>query len=356
VNDAYNAPPRSIDLQRLDQAAPIIDEAVRLGPYPCAIAAVAGPEATLWTHVAPGQDNVTLGSIMPVASITKPITATAIFQLVEQGKLLLNVPIAHYIPEFAGNGKDKITPWHILTHSSGLEEDTIYGEMRSMSSVPPEGWLFDAIRRSRPMFEPGTAHRYVTISFWLLAELIKRLSGLPHPEYMRRHIFDPLGMKDTSFAPADPSRAAPSYDFGSHEEHAAWLTLADPGGGLWSTAADLVRFGQAYLRGGQLDGYRLLSPASIAVMTGHYTQGKYAHGTADRFNYGAGWGKPSLPRDGDLLASERSFGHGGATGSLLWIDPDYDFVYVFLSNRWYAADPTDARSRVLNAVYGALAT
>jgi CubicO group peptidase (beta-lactamase class C family) len=342
-----------IDVARLYLAAGIIDEAVRDGRYPTAVDAVADAHDILWTHVAPGEDNIAFDSILTVASITKPVTATAIFQLVEQGKLLLNVPIAHYFPEFGANGKERITAWHILTHSSGLPEDEIYGQLQAMRGVPSEGWLFEQICRSRPVFDPGTAHRYVTLSFRVLAELIKLLTGLPHPEYMRRNIFEPLGMKETGFAPVAPERAAPVHNFGLPDEAAAWIALADPGGGLWSTAADLVRFGQAYLRGGELDGYRLVSPASIALMTGHYTQGKFAHGTTDRFNYGAGWGKPSIPRDGDLLASPRAFGHGGASGSQLWIDPDYGFVHVYLSNGWNIPDPNDARARVLNVVYGA---
>jgi serine-type D-Ala-D-Ala carboxypeptidase len=342
-----------IDVNRLALAASIIDDAVRDGPYPTVVAAVASAGETIWTHVAPGADHVALDSILPVASITKPVTATAIFQLVEQGKLLLNVPIAHYLPDFGANGKERITPWHILTHSSGLEEDPIYAAMRTLGTVPTQAWVLDTVSRSRPIFEPGTAHRYTTIGFMVLAELIKHLSGLPHPEYMRRYIFEPLGMKDTAFAPGDRERAAPVYDFGTPEEVAMWTTLADPGGGLWSTVADLLRFARAYLRGGELDGYRLVTPASISHMTGHYSQGAYNFGTTNRFNYGAGWSKPSVPRDGDLLASERAYGHGGATGSLLWIDPEYDFVYVFLSNRWNAPDPNDARARTLNVVYGA---
>ncbi|HET9494129.1 MAG TPA: serine hydrolase domain-containing protein [Chloroflexia bacterium] len=342
-----------MDLTRLALAGPIIDDAVNEGPYPAAAVAVATARETVWAHVAPGRDNAALDSIFPVASLTKPMTATAVFQLVEQGKLLLNVPVARYLPEFAANGKERVTAWHLLTHSSGLEEDQFYGELQALGTTPPPGWLFEAACRSHLNFEPGSAHKYTTLTFSVLAELVRRLSGLPHPEYMRRHIFEPLGMKDTGFSPRDRSRATPQYDLGTHEQMSSWETMADPGGGAWSTVADLVRFGQAYLRGGEFDGYRLISPASIAVMTGHYTQGVFGYGTTDRFNYGAGWGKPSLPRNGDLLASERAFGHGGATGCLLWIDPEYGFVYVFLSNRWNLPDPNDTRARVLNIVYGA---
>jgi CubicO group peptidase (beta-lactamase class C family) len=90
-------------------------------------------------------------------------------------------------------------------------------------------------------------------------------------------------------------------------------------------------------------------------MTRHYTAGKtqWDNGRRVPINYALGWGKPSSPPNGDLLASERAYGHGGATGTLLWIDPEWDLVYVFLTNKWEMKDPTDAKARGLNAAYGA---
>jgi len=329
---------------------------VKNGPLPTAVIAVADRDKTLWTHISPGADPVLLDSIFQIASITKPIVATAIMRLVDEGKLLLNVPVATYLPEFGANDKGRVTTWHLLTHSSGLEEERFMAELQTLAvtggRASPE-FLYEACCRSNLDFEPGSAYRYNSLAFSVLGELITRLGGEPYPEYLHHHIFEPLGMSSTDFSPVDRHRAAPLYDFQPAHMLEAFNVLAMPGGGLWSTASDLTAFGQAYLRGGtSAGGYKLLSPASIDLMTRHYTQGAKQFGTEFRFDYGLGWGKPSMPRDGDLLASERAFGHGGASGTLLWIDPEYDFVYVFLSNRWDMVDPLETRSRCLNVVYG----
>jgi CubicO group peptidase (beta-lactamase class C family) len=279
-------------------------------------------------------------------------------RLVEEGKLMLNVPIATYLPEFAANGKEKVTAFHLLTHSSGMEEDTFWSELWNLRTAPPTPeWLYEACCRSYLNYEPGSAHTYSTLPFSVLAELIKRVSGLPHPEYLRRHIFEPLGMNSTGFRPLDSGRAAPVHKFYGQQETPlelleAFVSMAQPGSGLWGTAADLVAFGQAYLRGGTYNGYHLLSPATIAVMTQHYTLGETNTADGEPFNYGIGWGKPTYPPNGGIMCSERSFGHHGATGTMLWIDPEYDVVVVFFTNIWDHKDPTDAKGRILNVVYG----
>ena len=129
-----------IDLSHLEYAAQIADEAVKNGPQPCAVIAVADREKTLWTHVSPGADGVGLDSIFLIASITKPIVATAVMQLVEQGKLLLSAPVATYLPEFAANDKGAVTAWHLLTHSSGLEEDEFWGELQAIGHGQCRRW------------------------------------------------------------------------------------------------------------------------------------------------------------------------------------------------------------------------
>ena len=101
----------NIDLGHLEYAAQIADEAVKNGPQPSAVIAVANRDKTLWTHVSPGEDGVTLDSIFAIASVTKPIVATAIMRLVEQGKMILNAPIATYLPDFAANDKGAVSAW-----------------------------------------------------------------------------------------------------------------------------------------------------------------------------------------------------------------------------------------------------
>lgn len=349
-----------INRERLQFIAGIAEERVMSGNMPCAVVAVANSRETLWTHVVPGEEGVGLDSIFLLASITKPIVATAVMRLVEEGKLMLNVPVARYLPEFGANGKEKVTAFHLLTHSGGLEEESFWNELWELRANPPKhNWLYEACCRSYLHYEPGSKHTYSTLPFSALAELIRQVGGLPHAEYLRRHIFEPLGMRNTGFRPPDPTKAAPVRKLYGQEETTpqlveAFMSLEQPGGGLWSTAADMVTFGQAYLRGGTYNGYHLLSPATIEVMTQHYTLGEINTFNGEPFNYGMGWGKPSYPPNGSIMCSERAFSHHGATGTMLWIDPEYDLVVVFLSNIWDHQDPTDAKGRILNVVYGSV--
>ena len=207
--------------------------------------------------------------------------------------------------------------------------------------------------RATPDFEPGSRSRYGDFGFLVLADLISALSGTPYPRYMHEQIFAPLGMADTAFAPTDPERTVPLENAGYPPSEGAYLNaLANPAGGLWSTAADLLTFGQTLLGGGEREGYRLLSRAALDTMTHRHTEGLFGERDGRRIpaNNGLCWAKRS--HAGGILGSERAFGHGGATGTFLWIDPEYGLVFVLLSSR-SGSDPGTA-IRTLNAVYGAL--
>src|SRR5262245_26116587 len=163
-------------------------------------------------------------------------------------------------------------------------------------------------------------------------------------------------MHFTSFVPSNKqqSRAMPVYFPETEPEGEKRLkyftSVAAPGGGLWSTTADLVAFGQALLRGGRMGDSHLLSPAAIEVMTRLHTAGLIDNFERRPAYYGLGWGKPGT--DGATLASARAYLHSGATGTLLHIDPDWNLVFVFLTNSWGVEG--SAPNLVLNAVYGAL--
>jgi len=350
--------PVQVDPARLQLAFDRVQESVQKQEVPCAVLAVANSQSTLRCQAfsREGGDQVRPDSIFMLASISKPILATAVMQLVEDGLLVLSDPITRYIPECAQPGKPPITAWNLLTHTSGMEE-MAWWEALTMSGAPREAYL-QAACRSNLHFVPGTRYEYCTLSFFILAELITRLSGLPYPEYLRQRIFDPLGMKDTSFDPGPRNeRAAPVHNFYPDPALAEtafrrWVALAVPGGGLWSTAADLIAFGQAYLNGGRHGGYHLLAPATIELMTREHTTGlvELVEGRPQPAHYGLGWSKGSLR--GTLPGSPRAFEHSGATGTLLWIDPEWDLVFVFLTNQWGAED--HARLSALQTVYSAL--
>jgi CubicO group peptidase (beta-lactamase class C family) len=297
-----------------------------------------------------------------VASITKPVTATAIMQLVEDGRLVLTAPVADYLPEFrplpvrpGTLGGEAITTWHILTHTSGLCDA---GEEFLEARRPSPIGLLERVCTEQLAFVPGTQYGYASDSFYVLAELVRRVGGEDFREHLRRRIFEPLGMTATTFEPTEPGpRALPlggmfdRYGPLLGEATRYFVSLAMPGGGLWSTADDLVLFGRAMLLGGSLDGARVLGRPYVELMTREHTADVVEPGTPPRRPYyGLGWALPG--RTNGSPASPSAFGHAGATGTALVVDPERDVVVVYLRNEWDSGPV--AADEAVQAVYGAL--
>jgi CubicO group peptidase (beta-lactamase class C family) len=297
-----------------------------------------------------------------IASITKPITATAILQLVEEGRLGLSDPIQRYIPEFRPEssapgqpGAEAVTAWHLLTHTSGIADA---GTELVETERPTPAALLD-LACTRPLrFVPGGRYEYASDSFYLLAELVRRVGGSDLAGHLRGRIFTPLGMSATSFDPEDPG--PPALPLGGYfdrfglELPAAtryFVSLRLPGGGLWSTVTDLARFGRAMLNDGALDGGRVLGKPFVEQMTREQTAGILEAGDPPRDpHYALGWSRPGLVAGSP--ASPEAFGHSGATGSYLMVDPRRNLVIVVLHNEWDAPmAPTD---ELIEAVYSAL--
>ena len=310
-------------------------------------------------HRGSGVDAVCL-----LASITKPIVATAVLQQVEAGRIELAGNVASWAPELANADWAPVTPWHVLSHTSGIDDVDLEVVMRGGGGRPD---MLRRLARAAQATRPGTTYHYASAPFDLLAEAVAQCTGEPFEAMLRRTLLDPLGMTSTTFDPRpDPSlppRMAP-IAVGGLEGHpvtedpallAAFTDLHLCGGGLWGSAADLLRFGRVVLRGGELDGIRVLSPAMLALMTREVTAPVGASGgigwNADPLkadHYALGWGTPRA----DTIASPRAFGHGGVSGTRLWIDPAYDLVYVYLTGSWgLSTAPIDA---VQAAVYAAL--
>ncbi len=350
-----------LDPGRLDRAFDLVARQVGDGRASFASLAVARADGLIRSAAFGGDGPLDRPPRTAIASITKPIVATAVMQLVEEGRLVLTEPVSSYIPEFTPRppeggdaAGDPITAWHVLTHTSGLA-DTPDEEFqpKSPSMADTLAWLC----RSQLRFLPGTAYAYASDSFFVLAELIRRQSGLAHPAFLRQRIFEPLEMTATTF---DPRQPGPDHlpiegTFLPADEDwpdaLAWFSSwTAAGGGLWSTAEDLVRFGRCMLGGGSLDGRRILGRSFVRLMTRLHTADVREHGAVRRPGYGLGWGLPGHGHGSP--ASSGSFGHTGATGSALVVDPDNDLVVVYLRNEWGASN--QATDEAIQAVYAAL--
>jgi uncharacterized protein YbbC (DUF1343 family) len=338
------------DLPRLDAAAAgfdparlaaidgLVEEAIAADRMPGCVVCIGrrGGIAMLkaWGRraVAPADEPMTTDTVFDLASLTKPVaTATAIMHLVESGRLRLADTIAAHVPEFAANGKDRLTVHDLLTHQSGLIADNPFEDYADGSAR-----ALERIWNLAPLHPAGTKFIYSDVNFIVLGCLVERLTGQPLDEVARQKTFTPLAMTETGYRPPEPlrARAAPTEERDGHwlrgEVHdpRAWKLGGVAGhAGLFGTAADLARYATMMLRGGELDGVRVLAPESVAVMT----RGWRIPGGGIR---GLGWDKrsPLSSNRGDLL-TEAAFGHGGFTGTALWIDPSLDLFVVFLSNR-----------------------
>jgi CubicO group peptidase (beta-lactamase class C family) len=325
------ATPTRLDPVLLDAAYSVVAEGVASGALPSCVLAVA-TSAELVRLEAFGP--VAADSVFLLASITKPIFATALMRLVERGRMLLNTRVAQVVPEFAATGKGDVRLWHLLTHTSGLDEAWVVSQAGPAPRAP-ERLL--ALACAAPLqFRPGSRYAYCNPTFAVMAEMIRRLDGRDHARYLRQEVLEPLGMHETTYEPPDSPRVAAVHDapWGTDpRRRAAWIAQHSPAGGLWSTAADLVTFGQMLLSGGQRNGYRVLAPATLRAMTELQTA---MHGDNG----------PSRE-----LRTASGFGHGGATGTYLLVEPELDLVIVLLTNRWGIDVPH--QKQVFNATIAA---
>jgi CubicO group peptidase (beta-lactamase class C family) len=302
----------------------------------------------------PDSPPATLDSIFDLQSLGKPVTATAIMLLVEDGLLGLNRPVAEYIPEFIGEDKSAVTVFHLLTHTSGLRDEDI--EAHVSARFADEGLLapdwfkgelsiqeYMSQRYAAPLWKvPGEEMSYSPFGFDLLGEIVQRVSNQPLDVFARERIFAPLGMRDSSYVVTPEMR--PRLIRLSPEDrppdgigYPAQVEAASGSGSLRSSALDMARFGQMFLEHGGSGAVRVLSPASVAQMTRNQIPGISAHFFDEYFpeaSWGLGWsveGEKRYPLRGSL-DSPATFGHGGSGGIWMWVDPTYDLVGVYLSS------------------------
>lgn len=282
-------------------------------------------------QVKPDVVPMTTDTVFDLASLTKPIaTATSIMLLIEDGLVELDAPAATYIPEFGVKGKEVITIRQLLTHQSGLLPDN--------SIKDYENGRADAFRRIHELdlrAEPGTRFMYSDVGFIVLGEIVERVSGKALDVFAKERIFTPLGMSETGFnPPADlKKRAAPTQERNGewmrgevHDPRAYRMDGIAGHAGLFSTAEDLARYAQMLINNGRLGEMRILKPETCQLMqrSEEVSSGVRTLGWDRRTGYSS--------NRGDLF-SPGAFGHGGFTGTALWIDPRQEMFVIFLSNR-----------------------
>lgn len=317
--------------------------------------------------IEPAKEPMTIDTVFDLASLTKVVaTASSVMILIDEGKLRLNDRASQFIPEFARHGKRDITIRQLLTHVSGLRGDVDLadpwlGRARALELAADE----------RLQAPPGQRFIYSDIGYFVLGEIVERASGLPFERFVAERVLQPLAMRDTTFTPAEPvrNRIAPTEWCTAHgwpcqgqDRTMLRGVVHDPTArrmqgvaghaGLFGTADDLARYCRMILRGGELDGRRVLSTLAVTRMTSAATPPGM---TSIR---GLGWDIDSSysGNRGDLLPIG-SFGHTGFTGTSVWIDPLTGAWIVLLSNRLHPDGKGDAgplRGRIANLVAAAL--
>lgn len=367
-----------IDARKLERAFGILDAATRSGAFPGAVAAVGGAEGPAAVKalgaaaLQPVSAAMEPGTLFDLASLTKVVATTpAILHLLEAGAFVLETPVKHILPAFTDA---RVTIRHLLTHTSGLPAwRGLYLDHRGWEAYT-RAICGEALER-----EPGRLTVYSDLGFILLGAIVQRVTGQTLPDFCRETVFEPLGMTETGWCPQVPRERIAATETGNRVEYAMcgeraqtfprWREGVIWGGvndgnayygldgvashaGLFGTAADLVRYAQAWLRGGA----PILGRHTVSLATRSHTPSMSA-------NRALGWQKPpaaAFPEGrascGDMLSAS-AYGHTGFTGTSLWIDPEKELFIILLTNRLHpsASDGlTAVRPAFHNAVVASL--
>jgi CubicO group peptidase (beta-lactamase class C family) len=336
----------------LAQAAAVADleravvSGIARGVYPGAVVIVGTSDSILVSH---GFGRLTWTASSPVpspdstlydlASLTKVVATTpAAMLLVERGALDLNQPVAAYLPEFSGPGKEAVTVRHLLVHNSGLRA------FLRLDSLARDAASARHLVFTEPLrWKPGARVEYSDLNAMLLGWIVERVSGVPLNRFVADNLLTPMGMPHATFNPPRRIhlRVAPTGLWRGqaiagrvHDQNSARLGGIAGHAGLFATGSELARYAQLLLAGGVTrDGHRVLRSATIAAFTrrqaGNRALGWELRDTTTADNAGRWF-------------SARAYGHTGYTGTSLWIDPERNLFVVILTNRVYA--PRNSRS------------
>jgi CubicO group peptidase (beta-lactamase class C family) len=286
-------------------------------------------------------------TIFLVASVTKPVTVSAVMLLVERGKISLDDTVASIIPEFGTRGKDRIRIRHLMTHTSGLP-DMLPENQKLREKQAPLKEFIRLMYDLEPDFPPGANIQYQSCGIAILGNIVERVEGISLPEFLHHEIFQPLGMNDTSLGAQglETDRIAhvntadiemggvrmQNMDWDWNKPY--WRNFGAPWGGMFTTAGDMFRFCQMFLDDGKFGDVQVFSQEAIKVMTmDQTTPMQTIPMSAKQQSWGLGWRlQPEFgfPYFGDLV-SPGSYGHSGATGTLVWIDPAQELICILFT-------------------------
>jgi CubicO group peptidase (beta-lactamase class C family) len=355
----------------------VLDEAVASRAFPGGVVAIGRDGALVHLRAFgrlsydPGALAVKTDTIYDLASLTKVVvTTTMAMILVDEGKLDVGKPVSAFLPRFQGPGKDQVTVWHLLTHSSGLDWwAPLYKDVKGKEAY------VERIQAMELVYAPGAKSVYSDLGLILLGEILERVAGESIEAFARKRIFEPLGMKDTLYRPGPGLlvRIAPTEQDPwrgkvvrgeVHDENAFALGGVAPHAGLFGTAPGLARFAQMLVNGGVFEHHRIVSRETLE----RFTRRAGIPGSTRALGWdtpcaGEGprssrYGTPGYSSAGSLF-STRSFGHTGFTGTSLWIDPERKLFVILLTNRVHPRRENnairDVRAAAADAVVQALA-
>jgi CubicO group peptidase (beta-lactamase class C family) len=263
-------------------------------------------------------------AVFLLASITKPMTASAVMLLVDRGQLSLTAPVQKFIPEFRGDGRERVLVRHLLTHTSGLP-DMLPNDEELRKRHAPLSEFVEGACRTPLLFSPGSELRYQSMGILLASEIVRRITQVPFADFVQSRIYKPLGMSETllglggrPLASTMPSQVTQPSDWDWNSAY--WRNLASPWGGSLSTVGDVGKFLQYFAH----PGHKLLKPETAAQMVTNQTTGLNK-------SWGLGW----MLNNGQFGSgcSPTTFGHSGSTGTLCWFDPQKELSFVLLTTK-----------------------
>jgi serine-type D-Ala-D-Ala carboxypeptidase len=325
---------------RLGAIERVIERGIKAGGYPGASVVVGRKGAAVFEKGfgrlswSPNSTPVDAQrTIYDVASLSKVVgTTTAIMILYDEKKIGLDDPVVNYIPTFGGGDKDRVTIRQLLTHTSGLPAGR---DIWRIAQTPLEARAL--VLSTNLEGRPGAQYIYSDLGADVLGLLVEVVAGEPLDKFLARRVFEPLGMNETFYRPADslryriaPTEVTPPRGYPLrgevHDENAYALGGVAGHAGLFSTAADLSVFAQMMLNGGEYNGVQIISKPTVEL----FTSRSFGHRAL-------GWDTAEGDYGSGRYLGPTAYGHTGFTGTSMWIDPEREMFVILLTNRVHAA-------------------